>query len=111
MENEETLKINDDSTNKILEAIGELKRDLSQEFNQKIGDLRCEMNERFERIETEVIEIKELQFSCDVRIDRVQALTHGGLNIGHNLKADVKIMTGELRAWSKDVLNLQEGFI
>lgn len=80
-------------------------------MNQKIGDLRREMNERFERIKTEIIEIKELQFSCDVRIDRVQAMAHDGLNIGHDLKADVKIMTAELRAWSKDVLNLQEGFI
>lgn len=107
MESEETLKINDDSTNKILEAISDLKR----EMNQKIGDLRREMNERFERIEVEVIALKELQFSCDVRIDRVQSMAHDGLNIGHSLKADVKIMNAELRAWSKDVLNLQERVI
>lgn len=100
-------------TNKILEAIGGLSReinDLRQETRQQIGDLRREMNECFTRIETEIVEIKEFQFSFDVRLERVQELSYDGLNIGHDLKADVKILHAEVRAWARDVLSLEKKF-
>ena len=93
MESEDTLRKNDDATNKILQAI---------------GDLRREMNERFTKIETEIEEIKQSQFSFDVRLDRVQAMAHDALNIGHDLKADVKILHAEVRAWAAVVMNLQQ---
>jgi hypothetical protein len=66
------------------------------------------MNERFSRIETEIIEIKQSQFGFDVRLERVQAMAHDALNIGHDLKADVKILTAEVRAWAADVIDLQQ---
>lgn len=124
MNSEETLRKDDERTNKILEAIGGLSReindlrqetrqqidDLRQETRQQIGDLRREMNECFTRIETEIVEIKEFQFSFDVRLERVQAMSHDGLNIGHDLKADVKILHAEVRAWARDVLSLEKKF-
>lgn len=92
MASEETLR-QDEATNQILQAI---------------ADLRREMNERFTKIESDVEEIKQSQFSFDVRLDRVQAMAHDALNIGHDLKADVKIMTAEVRAWAADVTILQQ---
>ena len=38
----------------------------------------------------------------------LQAMAHDALNIGHDLKADVKILTAEVWAWAADVVNLQE---
>ncbi len=93
MNSEETLRQDDEATNKILQAI---------------SDLRREMNERFTKIETEVEAIKETQFSLDVRLERVQAMAHDALNIGHDLKADVKILTAEVRAWAADIFELQQ---
>ena len=111
MESEETLRQTDEGTNKILQAIGGLSReivDLRQDTRQQIKDLRREMNERFTKIETDVEEIKQSQFSFDVRLERVQAMAHDALNIGHDLKADVKILTAEVRAWAADVVDLQQ---
>lgn len=104
MESDETLRRNEESTNKILEAISALR----QETRQQIGDLRREMNERFAKVETEIAEIKQSQFSFDVRLERVQAMAHDALNIGHDLKADVKILTAAVRARAADVIELQQ---
>lgn len=104
MESDETLRKDDDSINKILQAINELR----QETRQQIGDLRREMNERFTKVETDIESIKQSQFSFDVRLERVQAMAHDALNIGHDLKADVKILTAEVRAWAADVVDLQQ---
>ena len=93
MESDETLRQNEESTNKILQAI---------------GDLRREMNERFTKVETEFEAIKQSQFTFDVRLERVQAMAHDALNIGHDLKADVKILTAEVRAWAADIVDLQQ---
>jgi len=114
MESEETLRQTDEETNKILQAIGSLSReiaDLREETRQEIKDLRREMNERFTKIETDIEEIKQSQFSFDVRLERVQAMAHDALNIGHDLKADVKILTAEVRAWAADVVDLQQKVI
>ncbi|MGI9056221.1 MAG: hypothetical protein ACR2F2_10525 [Pyrinomonadaceae bacterium] len=104
MDSQETLRQDDEATDKILQAIGDLRR----EVNQQIGDLRREMNERLTKIENEIAEVKQSQFSFDVRLERVQAMAHDALNIGHDLKADVKILTAEVRAWSADVFELQQ---
>lgn len=103
MASDETLR-QDEATNQILQAIAGLR----SEVRQEIADLRREMNERFTKIETEIDEIKQSQFSFDVRLDRVQAMAHDALNIGHDLKADVKILTAEVRAWAADVAGLQQ---
>ncbi len=126
MNSEETLRQNDDSTNKIIEAINGLRQEMNQqigdlrqemnqqnsdlrrEVSQQIGDLRREMNERFTRVETDIEEIKQLQFSFDVQLERIQAMAHDALNIGHDLKADVKILKAEVRAWAADVFELQQ---
>ena len=129
MNSEETLRQNDDSTKLILEAIGGMRQeinqqiaelrqemnqqigDLRQETRQQIGDLRREMNERFTRLENELGQAKDNIFSLDVRLERVQAMAHDGLNIGHDLKADVKILHAEVRAWAQDVLSLEKRFV
>ena len=126
MESEETLRQNDDSTNRILQAINEMRQetrqqigelrqemqrqigDLRQETRQQIGDLRREMNERFGKVETDIEDIKQSQFSFDVRLERLQAMSHDALNIGHDIKADVKMLTVEVRAWAIEVTNLQQ---
>lgn len=115
MNSEETLQKNDDTTNLILDAISTLRGEMNQqigdlrrEMNQQIGDLRREMNERFAKVESEIVEIKDSVFSLDVRLERVQAMAHDALNIGHDLKADVKILTAEVRAWAADVVELQQ---
>lgn len=100
MESEDTLRKNDEATNKILQAIGDVR--------QQIGDLRREMNERFAKVEADIEEIKQSQFGFDVRLERVQAMAHDALNIGHDLKADVKILTAEVRVWAADVTEIQQ---
>ncbi|NOT47626.1 MAG: hypothetical protein HOP17_07725 [Acidobacteria bacterium] len=114
MASEETLRQNE-ATNQILQAIANFRTevrqeiaDLRSEVRQEIADLRREMNERFTKIESEIEEIKQSQFGFDVRLDRVQAMAHDALKIGHDLKADVKIMTAEVRAWAADVTILQQ---
>ncbi len=94
-----TLRQND-AANQILQAISDLGR--------KLDDFRREANERFTKIETEIDGIKQSQFSFNVRLDRVQAMAHDALNIGHDLKAYVKILTAEVRAWAADVAGLQQ---
>lgn len=83
-DSQETLR-QDDGTNKILEAI---------------GDLRREMNERFEKIESELQTMKQLQLSFDVRLDRHEAMLL-------NMRADMKVLRAEVEAWATDVLDLQ----
>lgn len=113
MASDETLKQNE-ATNQILKAIGDLSREVGDlrrevgDLRRELADLRREMNERFAKIEVDIDEIKQSQFSFDVRLDRVQAMAHDALNIGHDLKADVKILTAEVRAWAADVTSLQQ---
>jgi predicted nucleic acid-binding Zn-ribbon protein len=97
MESDETLWQNEESTNKILEAISGLR----QEMNQQIGDLRQEMNTRFEKLESEWQTMKQLQLSFDVRLDRLEAVVI-------NVRADVKVLRAEVEAWSRDVHSLQK---
>lgn len=99
MASDQTLRQNE-ATNQILQAIGDLRR----EMNERFGGV----DNRLTGIEAEIEEIKQSQFSFDVRLDRVQAMAHDALNIGHDLKADVKILTAEVRAWAADVAGLQQ---
>lgn len=99
MASEETLRQNE-ATNQILQAIAGL--------GQEIADLRREMNERFAKIETEIEEIKKSQFSFDIRLERVQAVAYDALKVGHDLRADVKVLNAELRAWTLDVVGIQQ---
>ena len=114
MNSEDTLRKNDDGTNKILEAISGLRQDLLQDLrqqindlrqdvNQQINDLRQDMNERLAKIEGDLQIMKHLQLSFDVRFDRLEAVVL-------NVRADVKILRAEVEAWSKDVNSLQKNF-
>ena len=106
MESEDTLK-KEMPSDQILQAIASLAGEIAN-VRQAIDDSRREMKERFARIDAEIDEIKQSQFSFDVRLDRVQAMAHDALNVGHSLSADVKILTAEVRAWASDVLSLQQ---
>lgn len=97
MESEDTLK-KEVPSDQILQAIASLAGEIAN-VRQAIDDSRREMKERFARIDAEIDEIKQSQFSFDVRLDRVQAMAHDALNVGHSLSADVKILTAEVRAW------------
>lgn len=83
-DNQETLP-QDEAANKILEAI---------------TDLRREMNARLTNIEGELKDMKDLQRSFDVRLDRHEAMLL-------NMRADMKILRAEVEAWALDVLDLQ----
>ncbi|MGI9036780.1 MAG: hypothetical protein ACR2GD_12175 [Pyrinomonadaceae bacterium] len=80
------------NSEQILIAINGLRADTSS--------LRSEMNARFEEIRLQMM-------SFDVRIDRIEALTHEVLNVAYNARADVKVLREEVRAWSKEVSDLQ----
>lgn len=86
MESDETLRRNEESTNKILEAI---------------SGLRQEMNARFEKLESEWQTMKQMQLSFDVRLDRLEAVVI-------NVRADVKVLRAEVEVWSKDAHSLQK---
>lgn len=89
--------------NAILDAISAMR----QELKSDIGVLRQEMNARLTRLETEVEEIKSAQFGFDVRLERIEGAAYESLSIGHNLRADVKILRAEVGAWAKDVMRLE----
>jgi len=104
--------------NTILDAINAMRQDIRGE----IDALRREINERFDKVEarltnvearltnveSEIAEIKVLQFSFDVRLERIEGATYESLSIGHNLRADVKILRAEVGAWAKDVMRLDQ---
>lgn len=97
--------------NAILDAINAMRL----EMNSKIDGLRLEMNERFDKVEArlttvemDVAAIKELQFSFDVRLERIEGMAYESLSIGHNLRADVKILRAGVGAWAKDVMRLEQ---
>jgi hypothetical protein len=87
MESEETLR-KDEVTNRILEAI---------------NGLRQEMQLRFEKVESELQTIRQLQLSFDVRLDRLEAM-----NL--NIRADVKILRAEVEARAADVVLLRKNY-
>lgn len=90
----------------ILNAINGLRdevKDLRTEMNGKFE----QVNAGFEQIDTRLEDMRLQMMSFDVRIDRIEALTHEVLNVAYNARADVKILREEVRAWSKDVAELQ----
>ncbi len=75
---------------------------------QAIADLRRERNERSAKVDSEVEEIKQSQFSFDVRLEKAEARDHEALNIGYDLRANIKVLTAEVRKLSADVASLQQ---
>ncbi len=83
----------------VLDAINNLQQETNARFSQVYAKLN-EHDERFEQMRPELM-------SFDARIDRFPAMSHENLNIGYNLRADVKILREEVSARSKNVAELQ----
>ncbi len=90
----------------VLNAVNNLQNtvnNLQQEMNAKFDQVNSRLDGHDQRLEQMRLEM----MSFDARIDRLQAMSHENLNIGYNLRADVKILREEVFAWSKEVTNLQ----
>ena len=83
----------------LLEAIKNLHLEMNAKFEQ--------VDSRFEQVDSRFEEMRLQMMSFDVRIDRIEALTHEVLNVAYNARADVKVLREEVRAWAKDVAELQ----
>lgn len=79
----------------------------NEQLLQAILEMRQEMNARFEQFDGRLEEMRLQMMSFDVRIDRIEALTHEVLNVAYNARADVKVLREEVHGWSKEVRNLQ----
>lgn len=79
----------------------------NQTLLDAINGLRQKMNAKFEQVDSRFEEMRLQMMSFDVRIDRIEALTHEVLNVAYNTRADVKVLREEVRAWAKDVAELQ----
>lgn len=103
----ETLKQNDEAINRILEAINALRQEtnaLRQEMNQRLEKIEARLNV----VEYEIKEMKDLQLSFDVRLDRLESMAHESLQVAFGVRADVKVLRAEVTAWSKEVSELQQ---
>ena len=136
MNSEDTLRKNDDGTNKILEAISGLRQDLLQDLrqqinylrqdvNQQINDLRQDVNQQINDLRQDVNQqINDLRQDMNERLAKIegdlQIMKHLQLSfdvrfdrleaVVLNVRADVKILRAEVEAWSKDVNSLQKNF-
>ncbi|HEY0051305.1 MAG TPA: hypothetical protein VGB68_18560 [Pyrinomonadaceae bacterium] len=88
-DNQEALR-HDDGTNKILEAIGDLRREMNERLDS--------MDRRLFKLEKEVSEMKDLQLTFDVRLDRLESMAHESLQIAYGVRADVKVLRAEVAA-------------
>jgi hypothetical protein len=99
---EDTLPNNE----QLLKAIKEMHlamnaklNDLQQEMNTNLVSLQQEMNAKFEDMRLQMM-------SFDVRLDRMQALVYEALTVGHNTRADVRVLREEVTGWSKEIKDL-----
>lgn len=121
------INLNADNTNAILDAIAGLRQEMNQRFNNVEARLRFvedevkEVKERLTAVETRttniethvksndarLAHIESEFFSFNVRLKRVEAMSHEAVSIGKNLEADMMIVKAEVLAWSQDVMDLQ----
>ena len=83
----------------ILDAINTLRADMNAKF--------ADVDKRFQVIENRLEDMRLEMMSFDVRIDRLQAMSHENLNIAYGVRADVKVLREEISSWSKEILDLQ----
>ncbi len=83
----------------ILDAINNLRADINAKFD--------EVDKRFQMVENRLEDMRLEMMSFDVRIDRLQAMSHENLNIAYGVRADVKVLREEVSGWSKEILDLQ----
>lgn len=87
-------------TNTILEAINSFRQEVNERFNK--------IEARLSRVENEIADMKNLQLSFDVRLDRLESMAHEALQVAYSVRADVKVLRAEVTAWSQDVMELQQ---
>lgn len=80
---------------------------IEQNLNTRIDSLQQEMNVKFSSVDAKFEDMRLQMMSFDVRIDRIEALTHEVLNVSYNARADVKVLLEVVHAWSKEIGNLQ----
>jgi hypothetical protein len=98
-DNQETLR-QDAGTNRILEAIGDLRREMNERFGKT--------ETRLTGIEGKLKEVKALQLSFDIRLDRLQAMTHEVLHNFYSVRADLKSLRAKVNSSAKDAMDLQQ---
>jgi uncharacterized coiled-coil DUF342 family protein len=106
----ETLPNNEQILKAIYELGNELKN-LRTEMNSKFDEVNSkfdevnskfdEVNSKFEQVDARFEEMRLQMMSFDVRIDRIEALTHKVLNVAFNARADVKVLREEVRLGQK----------
>ncbi|MDQ3798666.1 MAG: hypothetical protein M3384_04390 [Acidobacteriota bacterium] len=115
-DNQETLRREDEGTNRILEAIAGLRGDVSElrgeisELRGEVSDLRGEVSDlrgEVSELRGELKEMKGLQLTFDVRLDRLESMAHESLQVAFSVRADVKVLRAEVTAWAADVADLQ----
>ena len=104
-DSQETLR-QDDGTNKILEAISALSETVSASSAETFERLDS-LDRRLFKLEKEVGEMKDLQLTFDVRLDRLESMAHESLQVAYSVRADVKVLRAEVTAWAEDVTDLQ----
>ena len=109
----DTLPNNEAILNAILE-LGNKIDSVEQRLNTKIDSVEQRLNSKIDALQQDVDsrfeEMRLQMMSFDVRIDRIEALTHEVLNVAYNARADVKVLREEVHSWSKEVRNLQLKF-
>ncbi|MDQ3132002.1 MAG: hypothetical protein M3Q99_14735 [Acidobacteriota bacterium] len=90
----------------ILDAVNNLQAFVVAKFDEVDRNF-SEVNKRFQVMENRLEDMRLEMMSFDVRIDRLQAMSHENLNIAYGVRADVKVLREEVSAWSKEVIELQ----
>jgi len=83
----------------ILDAIGNLRAEMNAKFD--------EVNRKFHHVDKRFEDMRLEMMSFDVRIDRLQAMSHENLNIAYGVRADIKVLREVVSAWTKEVADLQ----
>lgn len=94
-------------TNTILEAINSFRQEVNERFN-KVEERFNKIEARLSRVENEIADMKNLQLSFDVRLDRLESMSHEALQVAYSVRADVKVLRAEVTAWAQDVMELQQ---
>ena len=71
---------------------------------------RQDVMARLSGIETNIASINENMIGLEVRQDRLLSQVHEIGAATYNNRADIKVLTEEVRAWAKDVMGLRHEF-
>lgn len=93
--------------NRILEAINNLQKDVEKKFE----DLQKDVETKFENVDKRFQRLEEhlrLQFmSVDARFDQMESIGLEAKSIPLMSRSQLTILTEEVRAWSREVHDLQ----